>query len=88
MIDASIPHKVIETKFLGPTTNRGARIKASDNNGNSITRGYPHELSGAQCHLHVAATLQEKMGWEGQLVGGWTKQGCAFVLVPESEVRA
>lgn len=73
--------KVIETRFFGPTNFRGSRIKASDNNENQITIGFDYSLSGIEAHYKAAYTLCKKMGWEGKLVGGWSKSGCAFVLV-------
>lgn len=73
--------KAIETKYLGPTDFRGARIKATDSDGNSISIPYPYELSGEAVHLKAAEALRDKMGWTGKLVGGSTKNGYAFVFV-------
>ena len=73
-------YKMIETKYIGPSNTRGSRIKAFDANGNSLTIGYPHELSGVECHYLAARALADKMNWQGEIKGGWTKNGCAFVL--------
>ena len=73
--------KAIVTKYLGPTNYRGSRIKASDMDGNSITIGYPHELSGIAVHEKAARALMDKMGWTGKIAGGGLKNGYVFVFV-------
>jgi len=73
--------KAILTKYLNPTNTRGARIRASDSDGNAVTIGYPHELSGEDVHRKAAEDLRDKMGWKGELVGGAIKGGYAFVFV-------
>jgi hypothetical protein len=72
--------KVIETKFLSATNTLGQRITAFDGSGNQITIGYPYELSGFKCQRRAAQALADKMKWTGELKGGWTKNGCAFIL--------
>ena len=67
----------IVTKYLGATETKGSRIKATAN-GNSITIGYPHELSGAAIFAKAAIALCEKMGWTGNLVSGGTNDGYVF----------
>ena len=70
--------KAISTKYLGPTNYRGSRIKADDGDGNTITIGYPHEISVIEAHAQAAFALCLKMGWKGELVGGWTGKGGVF----------
>jgi hypothetical protein len=72
--------KAIETRYLGPTNYRGARIVASDGDGNRTTISYPYELSGEDVHRKAAEALRDKMGWTGELVGGSTKRGYCFVF--------
>ena len=72
--------KAIMTKYLGPTNVRGSRIKAYDVDRNSVTIPYPHDLSGEDCHRKAAKELCNKMGWPGQLIGGATTDGYAFVF--------
>lgn len=75
--------KAIQTKYLGPTNYRGSRIKASDEDGNAITIGYPHEAGmGEPAHRVAAEALQRKMGWDGELVGGSLKDSYVFVMLP------
>lgn len=73
--------KAIETKYIGPTNYRGARIIATDNDKNRVTISYPHELSGEDVHRKAAEALRDKMGWTGRLVGGSTRNGYCFVFV-------
>lgn len=72
--------KAIITKYIGATDTRGSRIKATDEDGNSITIPYPHELSGEAVHAKAAVQLCRKMQWGGELIGGGVKNGYVFVF--------
>lgn len=63
--------KAIRTKYLCPTDYRGARIKASEPDGQSVTIPYPYELSGEDAHRVAAKALRDRMGWSGTLAGGY-----------------
>jgi hypothetical protein len=65
--------KAIETRYIGPTNTKGARIVAADSDGNRVTIGYPHELSGEAVHRKAAEALRDKMGWTGELIAGGTE---------------
>ena len=73
--------KAIITRYLGPTDTRGARIRASDSDGNRVICSYPYELSGEAVHRVAAEELCRKMNWPGKLVAGGLKDGYAFVFV-------
>jgi hypothetical protein len=73
--------KAIETRYVGPTNTRGARIIATDSDNNRVSIPYPHELSGEAVHLKAAEALRDKMGWTGNLIAGGTKRGYCFVFV-------
>lgn len=78
--------KAILTKFLGPTNNRGARVKAWDMDGNSVTVSYRYRGGGGEGdHRAAAEALKEKMGWEGDLIAGGVKHGWAFVFIEKGE---
>jgi hypothetical protein len=68
--------KAIVTKYLPASNSKGARIKASDSDGNSITVSYPQE-----CHTELEASrtaanaLCEKMNWKGNMVSGQIRIG-------------
>ena len=80
--------QAINTKYLGPTNNRGSRIKATCAAG-SITIDYPHGLSGQATHRKAAEALVFKLGWVdtyyGGLLGGQLANG-DYVFVFNSEL--
>jgi len=76
--------QAIQTRYLGPTNTRGARIKAWAAAG-SVTISYPYELSGQAVHRKAAEELVNKLGWNdayyGGLLGGQLESGdYAFVF--------
>jgi hypothetical protein len=74
--------KAITTKYHGPTETRGARVVASDEDGNRVSIPYQYELSGKDVHRKAAVALCDKMHWTGAdtLVGGGIKHGYVFVF--------
>lgn len=60
--------KAIITKYLGPTTYRGSRVKATDEDGNSITVSWRCEFDTDANHDRAVIALCEKMGWHGELI--------------------
>ena len=59
----------IHTKYINPTTHRGAKIKAYTAGGMGFkgftaTISYPSELSGVACHFEAVKALIEKNGLE------------------------
>lgn len=79
--------KAILTKYHGPTYTRGARISASDEDGNKVYISYPYELSGEAVHRKAAEALKAKMNWQGDLVSGSLKNGYVFVFVNQGEAQ-
>lgn len=76
--------KAIKTKFIPCSNFKGARITASDGDGNRVVISYPHEASAP--HWLAAQALCQKMGWKGRLAQGWLKPGDeVFVFVREDE---
>lgn len=74
-------HKVaITTKYLGPTDFKGSRIKADAGDKRTITIPYPYELNQFEAHEKAALALLDKMGWQGELLGGALTSGYAFVF--------
>lgn len=70
--------QAITTKYLEPTDHRGARIKATAEAG-TITVHWDHALDIAPNHIAAAFELAEMLGWEGEWLGGSTKDGYVFV---------
>ena len=57
--------QAIHTKYIGPTSSRGARIKAytasrGSFKGFETTISYSHELTGEVCHFEAVKALVEK----------------------------
>jgi hypothetical protein len=73
-------NKAILTKRLQPAS-RGARVKAWDDDGNSVTVPKDYKLDEPEMHLAAARALCDKMGWEGKLAQGGIRGGYAFVFV-------
>ena len=61
--------KAIYIKWFGPTNTKGTRIKASDNDGNSITISRNYEIDSAEQGARAAHALCKKMDWETNLIG-------------------
>ena len=75
--------KAILTKYLGPTNNRGSRVKAYDECGNQVTVSWNFELGVEENHQAAAQAFVQKMGWKWQdLIGGSIKEGFAFIFNP------
>lgn len=74
--------QAIETKYLGPTNFRGARIKASAEVG-SITISWDHALNVEENHDVAARALITKWGWHGSWVRGAapSNKGNVYVCV-------
>lgn len=72
--------QAIETKYLGPTNYRGARIKASAQAG-SVTISYDHALDVDDNHMRAAQALARKFGWFGVVFGGGNAKGTGNVYV-------
>src|SRR5688572_5297382 len=73
--------RAIFTKYLPPTNVRGARVKAYDHEGNSVTISYDQGLQRDEIYALAARRLCEKMDWLGELVGGGTPEGSVFVFL-------
>ena len=72
--------QAIETKYLGPTNFRGARIKATAQAG-SITIPWDHELNVEGNHDAAARALVRKWGWFGSWIRGALPSGRGNVYV-------
>lgn len=83
--------QTIETKYLGATNYRGSRIKATqsamfgnDFKPQTATVDYSHALNLDQNHQEAARKLKLKLGWQGEMYGGTTSRGMAWVFVNDS----
>ena len=70
----------ISTKYLAPTNYNPSRVKATHTgNFTSVTISYDDSMSANANHTRVAFMLAEKLNWEGDYIGGNTKDGMVFV---------
>ena len=71
--------QAIETKYLGPTNHRGARIKVSAQCG-SMTVPYDY-ASNSGDHQYAVRAFALKMGWFGRWVCAHRADGRGMVAV-------
>lgn len=71
--------QAIQTKFMGPTNYRPARVKAWADAG-SVVVSWDHALGVEGNHCAAAATLCKKLGWPVALLGG-SLPGSGYVFV-------
>jgi hypothetical protein len=75
----------IETKFLGPTNNRGSRVKATCQAG-SLTLSWSYELNSDENHYKAAQALADKFSWSDYSIGcsvPSNKNGYVFMATPK-----
>lgn len=73
--------QTITVKYLGETETLGVRYKATHSGAfRSITIPTDYSLSNSDDNYLVAAKLlADALGWEGEYIGGHTKEGMVFV---------
>jgi hypothetical protein len=71
--------KAIETKFLGATNHKPARVVATSTGGHRLVVSWDDGLCDASNHTRVAQALAKQLSWNMQYVMGWTKAGAVFV---------
>jgi hypothetical protein len=74
----------IQVKLIAPTNTRGARFKAIDGEGNSITVPFDYALNSGANHIEAARALAEKMKWAGEWVQGFIGGVSVYVRVTGS----
>lgn len=74
--------KAIRTRYSGPTNTRGARIHATDSDGNRVSISYPYGLDHDDGHRLAAYSLMEKMKWPNVLVCGGFGHDIYWVMMP------
>ena len=71
--------QAIETRYVGPTNFRGARIVATSECGFRSVYDWDHELDQFANHREAARRFAAEHEWFGDWVGGATKRGYCFV---------
>jgi hypothetical protein len=78
----------IQTKYLGPTNTKGARIKAFTCNGHSATIDYDYALGDELLHFKAVKALREKyaLDWDiSEMTFGGIRDGYVFTF-PQSTI--
>lgn len=76
--------KAIQTRYLGPTDNKGARIKVEAEGCGSIQRPYDDALSLEENHQAAMMAFALNLGWNYDWVGGSLPNGdFAWVRLPQ-----
>lgn len=74
--------QAIQTRFLGPTNTRGARVVARADAGR-ITVSWDYSQSIDENHRRAALALAERLGWKGPWHGG-SLPSAGYVFVTEA----
>jgi hypothetical protein len=70
------------TRWLGPTNNRGSRIKAVTGSGHTLTVPWDYSQGTSENHRSAAIALVQRLGWQyEELVTGTIPQGYAHTLL-------
>lgn len=77
--------QAIQTRFVGPTNTRGARVIARADAGR-VVHYWEYALGEAGNHAEAARKFCEQYGWYGRLAcGALPGSGYAFCFVEESK---
>ena len=79
--------KAIIVEYISPSNVRGARLRAYDLDGNSLTLTYDNADGSRDDRMRYAAeALCNEMGWDGKetLIAGEIKDGTVFVFPPRA----
>lgn len=71
-------YQAIETKYVGPTNVKNARVIAKAAAGRVIV-SWDHSLNERQNHCAAANKLAKQLDWKGVWSGGGTGKGYTFV---------
>lgn len=74
-------YAAITTKFVGPTNVRGSRVVADAGDKRRLIVSWDHSLNSENNHRAAALALRDKLGWTGDLVGGWHENIGLWVFV-------
>lgn len=71
----------ITTKYFGPTSHRGSKVKATSSSGLSRTIEWDYALDSDGNHKAGAVALCKQLGWTGKLAIGGASKGAGNVYV-------
>ncbi len=78
--------QAIQTKYIAPSNNKGARIQAISY-AKTIVLPYAYELDNEANHKLVCMTLMEVLGWEFAINTGQLKDGSYVHTLLNKEVN-
>ena len=67
--------QTISSKYLGATNFNNDRIRATSSGRCGVTTNFDHGLSVIENHKSAVIALATKLQWDGDMVGGITKEG-------------
>jgi hypothetical protein len=70
--------QAIETKYIGPTNQRGARIRATPVGGGDLMHNWNYSLGIEGNHFAAAEALRVELNWSSIKAGSATAKGYAF----------
>lgn len=70
----------IDTRYVGPTNNRGSRVIATTPSGHRLIRHWEYGIGIEANHYAAAKALQAKLDWEPIVAGGSTKAGFVWLV--------
>lgn len=70
--------QAIETKYIGPTGHRGARIRATTVGGGDLMHSWNYALGIEGNHYAAAEALRVELDWSSIKAGSATAKGYAF----------
>ena len=73
-------YAAITTRYLGPTNFRGSRVVANAGDGRRLILEWESALNVEANHRHAAYALRDKLGWTGELIGGWNDNAGLWVF--------
>ncbi len=74
---------IITTRYIGPTSHKPGRIRATSGSGKSATYSWDHSTGIFENHAAAAKALAGKLGITGRRIvgGGMAGSGYAFAFV-------
>lgn len=81
--------KAIQTKFIGQTDHKPARIRAwvqtCETDRREVIISWPMDVDGEAAHRKAAVVLCEKMNWPTDFISGALLKGYVFVFTDKAD---
>ncbi len=80
--------QAITTTYKGPTNFKPARIIAQSASGIRLTCSIDQEKNIDHSHAIACEALMQKLGWQGEMLGGSTKSSMVWVFLDKIPARS